>query len=766
MDYSSRLNERQYEAVTSSSQYLRIVAGAGSGKTRVLTYRIAHLIASKNVDPRRILAITFTNKVADEMKQRASALVEEATGSKPPLRISTFHSFCARFLRTECDAINYPVGFTIFDEDDVKKMIKNIAVDLGYKKGDEIVKGAIHFIDVKKSKGQYPEDIRVNSNYGDDKVFLHFYAEYEKRKRECFALDFDDLLLQTIKVLENNEDIHWKWVDKFDHILIDEFQDTNDVQYKLLKLLLSDETCVYVVGDPDQTIYTWRGANLGIILRFEKEFRGCETIILNENYRSTTTILDAANKLIAHNKKRVPKDLFTSNQGEESDIKVHVAISSQKEAEWVAREIATIGRKNKDEFGEPIYKNIAILYRSSYVTRPFESSLKDLQIPYRIFGGTRFYERAEIKDLLAYFSLLINDKNNIAFDRIVNVPRRGVGDSSVAIIRAEASKHGLSQYEYMRNFDIYESESDLSPRAASAISKFILIMEEAKESLRDGQEAYSAVLKKMTTDLNYFDYLADTQDVDEDRIANVNALFDDINRFIEDNPESTFEEYLQNVSLLSSQDDIKTGNYVSMMTVHTAKGLEFDNVFVISLNEKSFPSSRSIAEKGAEAEEEERRLAYVAFTRAKKKLYLSCNQEYSYVTDSHGSPSQYFEEAGIKMPQEDHFFSQKKSFQGDRYKFSNNRYSRSFFSDGDAIDPFDEYEPKQKPAEEEKPKPKTNGIDDWRVGDDCYHTKFGKGVVKEVINKMMIVVNFESQGTKTMLSNNPSLSKISKGGKA
>jgi DNA helicase-2/ATP-dependent DNA helicase PcrA len=763
MDYASLLNDKQLAAVKTPSQYVRIIAGAGSGKTRVLTYRISYLISEKHVDPSRILAIAFTNKVATEMHDRALKLAEDVLGYAPNLHISTFHSFCARFLRAECKAIGYPSGFTIYDEDDQQKLIKNIAVDLGYKKGDEIVKNATKYISDKKMKGIYPEDIHIKSEaFKDEKECLKFYMLYEQKKSASYALDFDDLLLKTIEILSNNDDIRDKWASRFDHILVDEFQDTNDVQYKLMKLLLRSDTSIYVVGDPDQTIYTWRGANQTIILNFEKEYPNVETIILNENYRSTKTILDAANKLIANNKKRVPKDLFTNHAIGEK-IETNMLPKAEDEAHWVGGKIQALASGDKVD-GEPNYRNIAVLYRSSYMTRPFESELKDRGIPYRIFGGLRFYERMEVKDLLAYFNLMMNPLDNVAFERIANKPKRNVGDTSIERIRNEAASKNLSEYQYIFAMDQYANESEVPTRVITALTTLVTKMEETKKKLKDNLEVYSSVLKDFTTDIGYFDYLKDDENPDEDRIGNVNALFDDISHFINTHPESTFQEYLQNVTLLTSQDDMNAGNYVSLMTIHIAKGLEFDYVFVISMNEGAFPSMRAEMESGRDATEEERRLAYVAMTRAKKQLFCSCNTAYSYVTDSHAIPSRFFKEAGLTLPKS-YAFTPVEGSSWNSSSSWNNTYNQSqgsgdYFADNDAIHEA----PKAESVEE---KPATNGITDWKVGDKAHHEKFGDGVVVEIIDKNIIIVNFDTAGKKTLLASHPMLSRAaSKGGEA
>lgn len=777
IDYASLLNERQYEAVTTSYQHVRIIAGAGSGKTRVLTYRIAYLMEELHVDPYSILAVTFTNKAAAEMKERVGKLVSNGANF---LTVSTFHSFCARFLRQEAKWLGYPSSFTIFDDEDSDKLIVDILADLGYRKKDPFVKQVKEYIGRKKMMGIYPEDITITKeSFVNEKQALSAYLEYENRKAKMFAFDFDDLILKTMLILGEFPEVRRKWAMRFKHILVDEFQDTNDTQYKLLKYLCTTETCLYVVGDPDQTIYTWRGANQGIILDFPREFPDYQDIVLNRNYRSTKNILDAANKLIAYNKKRVPKDLYTESD-EGDPVTPKRFDTAEEEAEWVVEKIIDLASSTFP----PTYSNIAVLYRSSYVTRPFEAEFVANGIPYRIFGGLRFYQRKEVKDVLAYFRLLLNPLDDVSFDRIVNAPKRGVGDTSLSKIKSEAQALGISEYDYALHISEHP-ETGLSTKVCMALNVMTNKMEEAKKKLSDNLEVYSKVLKDFITDIGYYEYIAEDQGIDEDRAGNVNSLFDDINHYISNNPDSTFDEYLQNISLLTSQDDMNGGNYVSLMTIHVAKGLEFDNCFIIGMNDGAFPSARATAETGRDGMEEERRLAYVAITRARKKLYMTTNSGYSYVTDSHAAPSQFFKEAGVEIPRDEGFENSfGSSSWGPSYGRSYGGYSRGgygrskqktswsgssvgkssdFFGDGDSISPFEEH--KVKRPEIDVDAPKNNGITEWKVGDRCTHAKFGEGEVVEVIDGNIIVVNFVSAGKKTLLSTHPMLTKLSsKGG--
>ena len=746
-DYASLLNDVQLQAVTTEEKYVRIIAGAGSGKTRVLTYRIAYLIEHFNVDPMSIMAVTFTNKAANEMKSRVVKLVP---GASNYLTVSTYHSFCARFLRKEAYLLGFPSSFTILDDEDQAKLVKDIAANKGLKKSDPIVKSAVQYIGRNKTLGRYPNDINFTyEHFKGEKICLDIYEEYEQKKADMFALDFDDLLLYTLKILRDFPDIRDSWSYRFEHILIDEFQDTNDVQFELIKLLINENTYVYVVGDPDQTIYTWRGANQKIILDFPRLFDGAVDIILSQNYRSSKNILDAANALIDKNKLRVKKDLFTlGDRG--SQIQAYRFDDDKSEAKWVAKTILSMKDKGIE------YKDIAILYRASYVTRSFETELTKNSIPYKIFGGLRFYQRREVKDALAYFKLLLNPKDDISFDRIINVPRRHIGEIALNRLSERAASLGISKYSLC--LDSNELSSLSIPQAAkNSISMLISKMEEVKVKLSENEEAYSAVLRDFLSDLGYFAYLVEEENVDEDRVENVNALFDDINSFINENPNSNFDEYLQNISLLTSQDDINAGDYVALMTIHIAKGLEFDNVFVICMNEGSFPSMRTVLEAGDKGLEEERRLAYVAFTRAKKNLFLSTNTAYSYQTDSHSSPSRFLKEAGVEIKVHESCFTRKDNTLNWRSRYENKEPERRPFS-------FN-----SRPIEDrhEEVKPKTNGIKDWKLGDKVMHTKFGIGIVSKIISEEIIVIDFEKEGRKTMVGTHPSLSRIcSNGGEA
>ena len=723
IDFKSSLNDKQYEAVTTDGQFVRIIAGAGSGKTRVLTYRIAYLLSELQVHPTSILAITFTNKVAKEMRERAKKLVPIVGES---LKIMTYHSFGARFLRKEIRVLNYPLSFTIIDDDDQLKLIKTIAVEKGYRKGDDIVQLALRYIGNKKTYGEMPSDIKIDEErFPNERLCLEFYEAYEKKLTAMSTLDFDDLILKTLEILKRFPDIRSRWQQSISHILIDEFQDTNDVQYDLVKLLMRQGTCLYVVGDPDQTIYTWRGANQQIILDMDKKYE-TETIILNRNYRSSKNILSVANQLIAKNKARVKKDLFSENaQGVE--VLAYRGQRNTDEAEWVLSKIKKLQAAHSDFK----YNDVAVLYRANYLTLPFEKEFNRMNIPYRIFGGIRFYQRKEIKDVLAYFRLLSNKKDDISFLRIINIPRRGIGDVTVEQLQKEANQQGLALYEYVER--INEFNTELKTKTIVSLDFMLKVIEKFRMKITENLEAFSETLRNYVIELGYYDELKEEDE--EGRLENVDALFDDVLRYVNDNPTSGFENYLENVALTSAQDVVQDGDFISMMTIHTAKGLEFKHVFVIGLNQGIFPSVRTLNEDAFLGMEEERRLCYVALTRAQETLCLSCSGDYSYTLQTTMIPSQFFEEAGV------------------RFMKASDSYERGSMHHT-FVDLFKD--------ETQKVTIQTNNISDWKVGDGVAHDAFGLGVVITIIDTEIIEVMFDTLGKKKLIANHPKLKRRNK----
>ena len=626
MDYIKSLNSGQKQAVTSMSRFIRVNAGAGSGKTRVLACRIAYLIDNYGVSENSILAITFTNKVAREMKERVKLMLGVESSC---VLISTYHSFCARVLREDIASLNegYDRYFTIIDDEEQVSVCKDLLKKEKVDKEDLNYKELVNYISYYKCLGTKPSDVETFND--DQKQKQHFYELYEEYLKEHSYLDFDDLLLKTVSLFEKSERIRNKWASRFQYILVDEFQDTNDIQYRLLKYMVNEDTSLFVVGDPDQTIYTWRGANIKLIMNFNLDFKGVEDIKLEKNYRSTQKILDAANALIKENHNRLEKDLYSDNL-EGMKPKFFDAENSEKEAEFVVNKIYDLRGQGYD------YKDIALLYRSSYYTRNFEQALMKRKIPYRIFGGLRFYQRKEIKDALAYLRIVVNENDDQALLRIINEPKRGIGDKTILNLKEDSERYGNSIYRVVKeNKDAFKKK-DLVNEMCNAI-------ELAKFQFKENIRPFSDIMNDLLKQVGYIDMLSEDEEENENRLQNIDELASVLMDIQKETPEKGIEEILQDIALYSAQDDIMEGNYVSLMTVHTAKGLEFPVVFVVGLGEGVFPNQRAVFEK-TDGLEEERRLCYVAVTRAKKECYLTSNTGYSFVLNGSTQVSRFINE--------------------------------------------------------------------------------------------------------------------------
>ncbi len=724
------LNDTQKNGVTTSSQYTRIIAGAGSGKTRVLTSRIAYLLENGLAYASGILGITFTNKAAKEIKERVLKIVDGASD----MALCTIHSWCARFLRFECYHINYPSNFIILDEDDAERVMKDIFVAHGKPKNDSNIKKCINWISSKKNQGFQYVDLK-DEQYKNQELrdFLNYFEEYDRKLKEMYALDFDDLLLKTIEILKDKKNgVQEKYHNRISHILVDEFQDINDVQFELITLLLSPTCELYVVGDPDQTIYTWRGANNRIIIDLEKSIKQIypeakvETIILDKNYRSTKTILAAANKLIEHNNERIKKNLLAT-QDDGQKIALFKASRTSDEASYVANTIKELHQEGTN------YKDIAILYRMNFLTRELESQLNLHQIPYKIYGGLKFYQRKEIKDVLAYLNLLINPMYNIGLTRIINVPKRNIGQSSLDKLLEQSETNGQSLYLYLLETDVDNIPLPLAK--ALSLKNMITIIEMYKDKIKNASSSVVPLIaKKMIDDLNYSKALEEDPLTVDERKDNVEEFFMAMQQYYNSVQNPTFEEFMEICALQSSQDDVESGDFVTLMTVHTAKGLEFDNVFLYSFCDGIFPSKRAI-EESLKNIEEERRLAYVAITRAKKKLYVSYNEDFSHFVGFKLHPSRFIKEAGISKNIEE------------KYQYiTQNEWSY--------------YKPKKTFNKEPLVK-KTNGITNWQINDRVKHDTFGYGSVIEV-KKDLIVVKFDDEkyGQKTLVSSHFMIHKV------
>ena len=635
MDYQSILNHNQYEAVSAPDQYVRIIAGAGSGKTRVIIFRIAYLIEKLGYYPSQILAITFTNKAAEEIKERVKTILND---TQLNLKIATFHSFCARILRQEIYILNYPSNFTIIDDDDQKKIIKSILDDMNLDSKNFPIRGIIDYIDEKKNNWGTPDEIVISdtTNFFEEKK-LEIYEAYEKKLAKHFYLDFNDLILKTIFIFENYPEVLQKWQRSIKHILVDEFQDVDANQYRLLKLFAGDKNGITVVGDPDQTIYTWRGADIKIILDFDKDFLKTKTINLEENYRSSANILKVANRLIKNNVNRLEKNLFTnSNEGEK--IHFYHAEDSKKEANYVADNILSLydGKNIK-------FKDFAVLYRANSLTADLEKVLVERGIAYRIYGSIRFYQRKEIKDIIRYLRMAMNIGNDSFedFKETIKSPRRGVGETSIAKIMALSSTENLSILKcILLHQDSLASLSNISAKTCKSLIHFAKSIQQLHDALLLEPLKADRILYDFLNDCGYIDELRITEQ--EERIDNIKTFIDQLEQYLK-KENANLTEFVQELALYSSQDELDKdkNDYISLMTIHTAKGLEFDNVFIYGLVEGIFPSSRAINEK-VDGLEEERRIFYVALTRARKRLFLTESGGFSY--SGYKLPSRFLQE--------------------------------------------------------------------------------------------------------------------------
>ena len=629
------LNEKQYEAVTSTSKYLRIIAGAGSGKTRVLTYRIAYLIDTFGYYPSSILAITFTNKAAQEIRER----IEKALNmGHLRMNISTFHSFCSRVLREDCKAINYPASFSIIDEDDQKKIVKEIIKEKEMDEKQLKISSCLDFIASKKNKGITPEQAlwQTEQYYGAHQKAI-IYQAYQDYLIKNFAMDFDDLILYTIKIFEEYPVILEKWQNRIRHILVDEFQDVDANQFKLVTLLAGSDNEVTVVGDPDQTIYTWRGADISIILSFDSIFKGCQTISLEQNYRSSGNILRIANQLIEHNKNRLKKNLFT-NAGNGCEIAQYNGENEFKEAEYVVNNILDLYDGNKTQL-----KDFAILYRTNAQSAVLEQVLMNKGIKYRIYGGIRFYRRMEIKDSIAYLKLATNFADDLSCLRLLENTGRGIGKTTLERIKANANSEDSRIFIHLiNNYD--DLPSLYKPKQGNSLQCFVKQFKELHDQLLLEPNKGDVILNDHLHKYGYIDMLI-SYEMDE-KIENVKKFIEQMKSYLKQEG-ATLDEFIQNVTLMSAQDEIEQQDqdYVKLMTIHTAKGLEFENVFIFGLVDQIFPSNRTIQESNTGIEEE-RRLFYVAITRAKQRLFLSTSGGYSYMGAR--TPSRFLREINLQ----------------------------------------------------------------------------------------------------------------------
>ncbi len=641
-EYLKNLNEAQKEAATHLEGPLLIVAGAGSGKTKVLTARIANIILEKKAFPNQILAVTFTNKAAKEMQNRVSNLLKsEATGLS---WLGTFHSICAKFLRKHAAAANLNSNFTIIDTDDQVRLIKNICKAENIDVKQLAPKYILAIIDKWKNKGFYPNEVSVGKKDVYEKIVLPLYKIYQQKLIDLNACDFGDLILHTVKILENNPDIKEIYNNHFKYILVDEYQDTNFIQSKWLNLLSSKYNNICCVGDDDQSIYSWRGAEIKNFLEFDQLYKNTKVIRLEENYRSSQNILSVASNLISNNQNRVGKTLkSTKDEGEL--VNLNCFKNGKDEAINISDEIE---KKIKNKYS---LNNIAILVRAIFQTREFEERFLKIGLPYRILGGTKFYERSEIKDCVAYLRLIHQEKDDLAFERIVNNPKRSIGESTIKLIHQYSKDNSISLEIASKKLI---EKNLIKPKTKVGLSSFLILMEKWRNDLNLKKINHIKLLQTVLDESGYSSMLKNKKDIEnENRLENIKELLSAMKEF------DNLEGFLEHVSLATSIDQDWEGEKVNMMTMHASKGLEFDVVFLPGWEEGLFPHQKSIEEKGQNGLEEERRLAYVGITRAKKKAIISFSMNRYYQGDwIDAIASRFTEELPEKNLEKNTFFDE------------------------------------------------------------------------------------------------------------
>ena len=641
-DYLKNLNSAQKEAVLHLDGPLLIVAGAGSGKTKVLTSRIANIIKEKKAFPNQILAVTFTNKAAKEMQNRVSKILGSAAIGLSWL--GTFHSICAKLLRKHAAAVNLNSNFTIIDTDDQIRLIKNICKAENIDIKQLSPKFILAIIDRWKNKGYYPSEVVINNKDIFEKTILPLYKIYQQKLTDLNSCDFGDLILHTVKILERHSDIREIYSNNFKYILVDEYQDTNFIQSKWLNLLSEKNKNLCCVGDDDQSIYSWRGAEIKNFLEFDQVYENTKVIRLEQNYRSSQNILSVASNLISKNQNRVGKTLTTTM--EEGDlVKLNCFKNGKDEAIGISDEIEKKLKKNYS------YNNMAILVRAIFQTREFEERFLKIGMPYRILGGTKFYERAEIKDCVAYLRLIHQEKDDLAFERIVNNPKRSIGETTLKTIHEFSKVNNLS-------LEISSSKmiekNLIKPKTKVGLSLFLNSLNKWRNDILIKKVSHIKLLQVVLDESGYSAMLKNKKDVDnENRLENIKELLSAMKEF------DNLESFLEHVSLATSIDQEWDGEKVNMMTMHAAKGLEFEVVFLPGWEEGLFPHQKSIEEKGQNGLEEERRLAYVGITRAKKKAIISFSMNRFYQGDWIDSmASRFIEELPEKHLEKNSFFEE------------------------------------------------------------------------------------------------------------
>ncbi len=723
--YLDTLNKAQQEAVLSSAGPCMIIAGAGAGKTKVLTCRIAYLIQEANILPQHILTLTFTNKAANEMKERLKAIIDSQANY---VWIGTFHSIFFKILRIEADTIGYPHHFGIYDANDSKSLLKTIVQEMNL--DDQVYKPNLIAARISNAKNRLIDHEAYLNNktffYEDEKQKLpllgKIYQIYTQRCLKAGVMDFDDLLLRTYQLLSTHNNICEKYRKQFKYILIDEFQDTNIAQYKIIRLLVSEKKNICVVGDDSQSIYAFRGAEINNILQFSQHFPQTKLIKLEQNYRSTKNIIQAANTLIAHNKKQIQKNVWTTNiLGEK--VKILSYANNIEEGNQVTASIAY----HKQKYGYNLH-DFVILYRTNSQSRNFEEALRKYNIPYQIIGGMSFYQRKEIKDFLAYLRLIANPNDEESFKRIINFPKRGISNNTVTTILQ------LSNEENKPLFNILENaQSYFSKRIANALYEFLAHIKHLQNMAKTKNIFELTQLVGKTFGL-FQTYAKDTTPEGKNRVENLQEFLNALHTFHKEQPsiDQQLDTYLENVSLMTGEEDQKTKDKVRLMTIHAAKGLEFTYVYIVGVEEEIFPSRAVLLSE--EALEEERRLFYVALTRAKKQVYCTyVIQRYRFGKLKNCLPSRFLTEIDVKYlewPQKNTIYN-KKVLQNKPKKYVSAMASSTY-------------------------RPTTA----WEVGQKVQHEKFGIGKIFAIEQQKKVIIDFQNFGRKTLFLAYARLEKI------
>ena len=743
MSIYDTLNPPQREAVAQTEGPVLILAGAGSGKTRVLTHRIAYLMEEMGVNPWNILAITFTNKAAQEMRERVDKLVGFGSES---IWVSTFHSACVRILRRYIDRLGYDTNFTIYDTDDQKSLMKDVCRKLNIDTKVYKERSLLAQISHAKDELLTPDDMEMKAagDYNMKKV-ASVYREYQAALRKNNALDFDDLIVKTVELFQNCGAVLEYYQERFKYIMVDEYQDTNTAQFKFISLLAQKYENLCVVGDDDQSIYKFRGANIGNILGFERVFPDAKVIRLEQNYRSTKNILNAANQVIANNTERKAKTLWTENE-EGSKVHFRQFFNAYEEAEYVAGEI---GRMKREGMGS--YRDCAILYRTNAQSRIFEEKFIAANIPYKLVGGVNFYARKEIKDLLCYLKTIDNARDDLAVQRIINVPKRGIGATTLGRVQDYADNMGISLYEALR---VAEEVPSIG-RSLSKIDGFVTFI----QSLKSKADVLSVeeLLQEVIDDTGYVAEL-EAEDTEESRarIENIDELISKTVAYQEameeQNQPATLSGFLEEVALVADIDTVDPDqDYVLLMTLHSAKGLEFPKVFMVGMEDGIFPSHMTISYGDDGELEEERRLCYVGITRAMKDLTLTCAQQRMIRGETqYNKVSRFVREIPRELVDLGHTIQEKKPKAEDLIP-TPTKYSKM-----KEILQSRNYKPREF-------KVTKSGSLDYEVGDTVRHIKFGVGIVKEIVEggrDYEVTVEFDKVGVKKMFASFAKLKKI------